>query len=407
MQVTLKRSLSPILITFYGLGTILGAGIYVLIGEVAATAGLYMPLSFLIASLIAGFSAFSFAELSSRYPKSAGEALYTQEAFGHRLLSTTVGIMVIAIGVISAATISRGFAGYLHVFLDIPDWLALSVLIIGLGLVACWGISESAALIFLMTTIELFGLLYILWIGGGVLAELPARLPEMIPPWELTSWAAVFSGAFLAFYAYIGFEDMVNVAEEVRNPQVNMPLAIISCLVISSILYMAVALVAVLSLPLEKLAGSQAPLALLYEHKTGSSPTLITLISLFAVTNGALVQIIMGARVLYGLSSRGWLPESLGRINSRTRTPLRATFLLTTLILVMALWLPLVTLARLTSLVTLVVFTCINMALIVIKGRKPRPDNCIIVPIWVPWIGFIISCMMILLELAGNFFRGC
>ncbi len=403
MKVTLKRSLSPILIIFYGLGTILGAGIYVLIGEVATTAGLYMPLAFLIASFIAGFSAFSFAELSSRYPKSAGEALYTQKAFGHRLLSTAVGVMVIAIGVISAATISRGFAGYLHVFFDIPDWLALSVLIIGLGLVACWGISESATLIFLMTTIELFGLLYILWIGGGVLAELPARLPEMIPPWERASWAAVFSGAFLAFYAYIGFEDMVNVAEEVRNPQTNMPLAIISCLVITSILYMAVALVAVLSLPLEKLAGSQAPLALLYEHKTGSSPTLITLISLFAVTNGALVQIIMGARVLYGLSSRGWLPESLGTINSRTRTPLRATFLLTTLILVMALWLPMVTLARLTSLVTLVVFSCINMALIVIKGRKPRQGNCMTVPIWVPWIGFVISCIMILLELAGRF----
>lgn len=403
MKVTLKRSLSPILIIFYGLGTILGAGIYVLIGEVATTAGLYMPLAFLIASFIAGFSAFSFAELSSRYPKSAGEALYTQKAFGHRLLSTAVGVMVIAIGVISAATISRGFAGYLHVFFDIPDWLVLSVLIIGLGLVACWGISESATLIFLMTTIELFGLLYILWIGGGVLAELPARLPEMIPPWERASWAAVFSGAFLAFYAYIGFEDMVNVAEEVRNPQTNMPLAIISCLVITSILYMAVALVAVLSLPLEKLAGSQAPLALLYEHKTGSSPTLITLISLFAVTNGALVQIIMGARVLYGLSSRGWLPESLGTINSRTRTPLRATFLLTTLILVMALWLPMVTLARLTSLVTLVVFSCINMALIVIKGRKPRQGNCMTVPIWVPWIGFVISCIMILLELAGRF----
>ena len=404
MPVTLKRSLSPFLITFYGLGTILGAGIYVLVGEVAATAGLYTPLAFLIASLIAGFSAFSFAELSSRFPKSAGEALYTQEAFGRRLLSTTVGVMVISIGVISAATISRGFAGYLHVFIDLPDRLVLCCLIIGLGLVACWGISESVTVISLMTSIELFGLLYILWVSGDALTELPARLPEMIPPWELTSWTAVFSGAFLAFYAYIGFEDMVNVAEEVKNPQTNMPLAIISCLVITSILYMAVALVAVLSMPLENLAGSHAPLALLYQYKTGAAPTLITLVSLFAVTNGALVQIIMGARVLYGLSKQGWLPESLGRINSRTRTPLRATFLLTTLILIMALWLPLVTLARLTSLVTLAVFACINMALIVIKRRDPNPQNCMIVPLWLPWIGFFLSCMMILLELVRRFF---
>ncbi len=405
MPVTLKRSLSPLLITFYGLGTILGAGIYVLVGEVAATAGLYTPLAFLIASFVAAFSAFSFAELSSRFPKSAGEALYTQEAFGRRLLSTTVGILVITIGVISAATMSRGFTGYLHIFIDVPDWLALCCLIIGLGLVACWGISESVTTISLITSIELFGLLYILWIGSDSLAQLPARLPEMIPPWEPTSWVAVVSGAFLAFYAYIGFEDMVNVAEEVRNPQTNMPLAIISCLVITSLLYIAVALVALLSLPLENLAGSHAPLALLYQYKTGNAPTLITLISLFAVSNGALVQIILGARVLYGLSSQGWLPESLGRVNPRTRTPLRATFLVTSLILIMALWLPLVTLARLTSLVTLAVFACINMALIVIKGRDPRPENSMIVPIWVPWIGFFISCSMIIMELGRQILR--
>lgn len=404
MPVALKRSLSPLLIIFYGLGTILGAGIYVLVGEVAATAGLYTPLAFLIASLIAGFSAFSFAELSSRFPKSAGEALYTQEAFGNRILSTTVGVMVISIGVISAATISRGLTGYLNVFIDIPDWLALCSLIIGLGLIACWGISESVTTISLMTSIELFGLLYILWVCGDSLAEFPARLPEMLPPWKTASWVAVFSGAFLAFYAYIGFEDMVNVAEEVRNPQKNMPLAIISCLVITSLLYMAVALVAVLSLPHEDLAGSSAPLALLYQQKTGSAPTLITLISLFAVSNGALVQIIMGARVLYGLSNQGWLPESLGRINAITRTPLRATFLITALILIMALWLPLVTLARLTSFVTLTVFACINMALIVIKGRTPKAENCLIIPLWVPWIGFFISIIMILMELTTQFF---
>lgn len=404
MQVTLKRSLSPFLIIFYGLGTILGAGIYVLVGEVAATAGLYTPLAFLIASGIAGFSAFSFAELSSRFPRSAGEALYTQKAFGRRLLSTTVGLLVVSIGVISAATISRGFAGYLHIFINLPDWLVLSCLIITLGLVACWGISESVTTISLMTFLELFGLCYILWVGGDALARLPARLPEMIPPWKTADWATVFSGAFLAFYAYIGFEDMVNVAEEVRNPRTSMPLAIISCLVITSILYMAVALVAVLSLPMEKLAGSHAPLALLYQHETGTAPTLITLVSLFAVTNGALVQIIMGARVLYGLSSQGWLPECIGRVNPRTRTPLRATVLLTTLILSMALWQPLVTLARLTSLVTLTVFVCINLALIVIKGRDPRPENCMVVPVWVPWAGFFISCTMIFLELVHSFF---
>ena len=399
MPDKLKRTLSLPLITFYGLGTILGAGIYVLIGEVAAKAGFYMPLAFLTASFIAGFSAFSFAELSSRFPRSAGESFYTQAAFGRRLLSTTVGVMVIGVGVVSAATISRGFIGYLHVFFDFPDWLALSSLIIGLGLVACWGISESVTAISLMTFIELSGLLYVLWIGGDSLADLPARLPDMIPPPATAEWFTVFGGAFLAFYAFIGFEDMVNVAEEVRKPQWNMPVAIILCLVISTTLYIGVSLVAVLSLPMETLAGSHAPLALLHQFKTGTAPTFITLVSLFAITNGALVQIILGARVLYGLSDQGWLPPSLGKVNPRTRTPLRATGLITTIILGMALWLPLVTLARITSLITLMIFACVNMALIVIKRRDPGPEDVLLVPVWVPWIALFITCAMIIMEL--------
>ena len=399
MPDQLKRSLSLPLITFYGLGSILGAGIYVLIGEVAAKAGFYTPLAFLVASFIAGFSAFSFAELSSRFPKSAGESLYTQAAFGRRLLSTTVGIMVIAVGIVSAATISRGFIGYLHVFFEFPDWLALSCLIIGLGLVACWGISESVTAISLLTIIELSGLLYVLWIGRDSLASLPARLPDMIPPLEMAGWSSVFSGAFLAFYAFIGFEDMVNVAEEVRKPRWNLPIAIIVCFVISTTLYIAVALVAVLSLPMEILAGSHAPLALLHQFKTGTAPMFITLVSLFAITNGALVQIILGSRVLYGLSDQGWLPPCLGKVNPRTRTPLRATCLITAIILCMALWLPMVTLARITSLITLLIFTCVNTALIVIKRRDSRPEGIFVVPMWVPCVAIFINCLMIILEL--------
>ena len=150
---------------------------------------------------------------------------------------------------------------------------------------------------------------------------------------------------------------------------------------------------------MEILAGSHAPLALLHQFKTGTAPMFITLVSLFAITNGALVQIILGSRVLYGLSDQGWLPPCLGKVNLRTRTPLRATCLITAIILCMALWLPLVTLARLTSLITLIIFSCVNMALIVIKRRDPRPEGIIIVPIWVPCIAFFINCVMIILEL--------
>ncbi|MBC8316481.1 MAG: amino acid permease [Desulfobulbaceae bacterium] len=395
----LKRSLSLPLITFYGLGTILGAGIYVLIGEVAAEAGFHAPLSFLLASFIAGFSAFSFAELSSRYPKSAGPALYMHSAFGFQLLSTVVGILVISIGVISAAAISKGFTGYLHVFFDFPDWLAISGIVISLGLIAIWGINESVFTISLMTTIELLGLLIIIWIGKDSLLLLPERMPEMLPPSDLREWPTIFSGAILAFYAFIGFEDMVSVAEEIKEPKKNLPRAIIISLFVTTFLYITIALIAILAMPIDQLAGSHAPLAMLYQYKTGSPPTLITLISLFAVINGALVQIIMGSRVLYGLSSQGWLPAAIGKIHPRTRTPVRATLLLTAIILVMALWLPLVTLARITSLITLAVFACINAALLVIKRREGTPMGVQTYPGWIPLAGLFTSSLIIFLEL--------
>src|SRR4030067_1079165 len=137
--VTLKRSLSLWLITFYGLGTILGAGIYVLIGKVAANAGLYAPVSFLVAALLAGFSAFSYAELSARFPKSAGEAGYVEEGRPRRGLSILVGGLIILPGIVSAATIANGFVGYLHVFVTIPDWLAPTAVGVGVGALAALG----------------------------------------------------------------------------------------------------------------------------------------------------------------------------------------------------------------------------------------------------------------------------
>ena len=398
-EIKLKRSLSLPLITFYGIGTILGAGIYVLIGEVAAKAGMFTPLSFICASFIAAFSAFSFAELSSRLPKSAGEAFYMQVAFKRRTISTAVGVMVVSIGVISAAAIVRGFTGYLQVFVQVPDWLAISCLVCLLGSVAIWGIMESAVTISIVTIIEISGLLIIVWVGADSLQGLPARMPELIPPLSWQSCSSVFAGAILAFYAFIGFEDMVNVAEEVRKPEINLPVAIILSLVITTVLYIIVSMVAILSLPLEKLAGSKAPLALIYEYKTGNSPSFIALISLFAVTNGALVQIIMASRVLYGLGKQGWLPSCLAGVNTVTRTPFLATILVTGTVLMLALWLPLVTLAHITSFVTLAVFACINGALIVIKRRDPQPVKAVTYPGWIPFAGLFSSSGVIILEL--------
>ncbi|MDX1486655.1 MAG: amino acid permease, partial [Acidiferrobacterales bacterium] len=354
--VQLKRSLSLPLITFYGIGTIVGAGIYVLIGEVAGLAGIYAPVAFALAALIAGFSAFSYAELSARYPRSAGEAVYVDAAFHRPLLSALTGWAVVLIGIVSAATIANGFVGYLHLFVQVPEGLAISSLVVALGLLAIWGISESVWVATVITVLELLGLLMVLFLAGDSLAQLPHRWSELVPALESTPWVGIVLGAFIAFYAFIGFEDMVNVAEEVKNPQRNLPLAIILALFITSGIYILIALTAVLAVPPEVLSQSKAPLATLIEEAGNHSPVSIGLISLIAVVNGALIQIIMASRVVYGMAQQHAAPTTFAVVNPKTQTPIRATVLIIIAVLTLALWLPLVKLATITSFITLMVF---------------------------------------------------
>jgi amino acid transporter len=251
----------------------------------------------------------------------------------------------------------------------------------------------------LITLVEVGGLILVLLVAGDSLGELPARLPELIPPADASVWHGILLGAFIAFYAFIGFEDMVNVAEEVKNPTRILPLAIIIAIVVSTILYLLVSLVAVLALPPAELAQSRAPLALIYERATGSAPVLISLISIFAVVNGALIQIIMAARVLYGMSREGWLHGAFGRVHPRTQTPLLSTMLVTLVVLILALWLPLVTLAKATSFIILVVFALINLALVRIKRREPRPNGIKVYPVWIPVAGFVSTTAFVLFQL--------
>ncbi len=396
--VTLKRSLSLLLITYYGLGNILGAGIYVLVGKVAGYAGMLVPLSFLGASLLAALTALSYAELSSRYPLSAGEAVYLHGAFAIPSLSMLVGILIIFAGIVSAATIVRGFVGYFQVLVDVPGFLVMVVLVTGLGGLAAWGIVESVRAAAIITLLEIVGLLLIIGVASPSLSELPARRREWALPMDPAIWQGIFVGAFLAFYAFIGFEDMVNVAEEVRDPVRNMPRAILLVLGVSTILYFAVGFACVLVVPPGELARSDAPLALVYQRATGGDPVLISVISSLAVTNGALIQIIMCSRVCYGLSRQGWLPEVLGRIHTVTRTPLIATALISAAILIMALWLPIETLAKATSFLILVVFALINLALWRIKQREPRPVGVFLVSSWVPIAGFAASALFVLYQ---------
>jgi len=395
----LRRVLSLPLITFYGLGTILGAGIYVLVGKIAGVAGFYAPLAFLIAAAVAALSGFSYAELTSRYPRAGGESIYIQEGLGVRALSTLVGLMVALAGLVSAATITHGFVGYLDVFVALPATPVIIVVVFALGALAIWGILESAWAAAIATMVEIAGLLLIIAVASPSLASLPARWPELLPSTDAAAWSGIMLGAFLAFYAFIGFEDMANVAEEVQDAERNLPRAILISLVIATSLYLLVALVAVLSLPPAQLAASAAPLALIFEHSTGYSPILIAAISLFAVVNGALIQIIMASRMLYGMSAAGWLPGVFAQVSARTGTPVVATVAAASGVLLFALALPLATLAKATSTIVLVVFALVNLALIRIKRRDPAPAGARVYAGWIPWGGLLLSLALLAFHL--------
>lgn len=375
MTSKLKSTISFPNAVFYWLGTIIGAWIYVLVGKVALQSWMYAPISFLIASLLAIFSALSYAELSSRFPQAAWAALYVQRSFGKVWLCRLTWGLIFLSWLISAWVMANGFAAYFSEFFgQVPLWWSALWIVTLLTVIALLWINLSSIIITGTTIISLLGLFMVLWVARWWLADLPARFGELVPTalsgdivWWILLWA------FLAFYAYIWFEDLANVAEEVKNPRKTMPKTIITIMVISTILYVLVALVAVLGMPLSELTVSDRPLAVLYENVTGTSPWIISLIALFSVVNGILVQILMTSRLLYGMWSEWWLPKRLSYVHPRTNVPLVSTLLVFVVIALFTLFFPLEALASYTSLVILSAFSLVNIGLLIIK-RKERKD---------------------------------
>ncbi|MDH3343424.1 MAG: APC family permease, partial [Gammaproteobacteria bacterium] len=195
---------------------------------------------------------------------------------------------------------------------------------------------------------------------------------------------------------------MVNVAEEVNNPQRNMPRAILLAVIISTLLYAGVAIVAVLLVEPQQLATSSAPLADVYTAATGKPPVMVSMIGVFAVVNGALIQMIMASRLLYGMGSRQWLPAWFAKIHIATRTPLNSTVVIAFLILFFATLFPMVTLAEITSSLILIVFALINLALIKIKKKQPAPDGVRVFSVWVPRLGFATAILFLTLNVIRN-----
>lgn len=398
-KFSLKREVTLFLLIFYGLGNILGAGIYVLVGKISGIAGVFTPFSFIIACIVVLFTALSYAELSSRFPYSAGEALYAKEAFNSKYLSIIIGITIAASGILSSATILHGFNGYISNFIELPTYLTSIIVLIILCIISILGISHSVKFAAFLTLIEIFGLLLIIYVGVDNIPMKDINIQEFIPPFEISVWYTISLGAFLAFYAFIGFEDMVNIAEEVKDPTVTMPKAIIISLIVSTLIYIAVATVCILAVEPDILSQSNAPLADVYTTLTKKDPLLLSFIGMFAVINGALIQIIMVSRLLYGMGVNNWLPSFFSNVNEKTRTPIFSIVFSSVTILIFTLWLPILTLASLTSFLIFIVFTLMNVALIKIKINDPHPTGIIIYSMWIPAFGIVVNITMILIQL--------
>lgn len=371
-QNALRRSLSQTQMVLYGLGTTVGAGIYALIGEIAGIAGHWAPWSFLLAAALAAFTALSFAELSARYPKAAGAALYVQNGFDSERLALVVGILVIVAGTVSSAALLNGFVGYLQEFIALPRTAVILMAALLLGLIALWGIAESVWIAGLISVIEVAGLIWITSLSATAIEFGQVNVNLLIPDFSLHSFSLIAGGAVLAFYAYIGFEDMVEVAEEVRDVTRTLPRAILLTLGLSSLIYVVLVTSTILATGPELLAGSSAPLADVYRSLTGNDPITISLIGLFAIINGALIQIIMASRVLYGLASRGQIPQWFARVNGRTRTPVLATITAASTTLLLALSGSLALLAEMTAVTMLCIFALVNLALYRLTRKQAR-----------------------------------
>jgi amino acid transporter len=366
MTKALQRRLGTGLLTAYGVGVMVGAGIYVLVGTVVGHAGIWAPLAFLLAGIVALFSALSYAEFATRLPEAAGQAAYIETGFSSRRLGVVAGLAIALTGVISAAAVLRGGVGYLVVFLDRPE----PILIAAIGL----------------TLVEVAGLLAVV-VAGFLSAPGPdwtslTGLPEV----PVAGIAAAIS---LSVFAFIGFEDLTNMAEEAKEPMRAMPRAILWSLFITAALYMLVSLAAVRVAPHAELRSSEQPVALIWERATGNSAVFLSAIAVAAALNGVLAQIVMASRVLFGLGRRTWLLEPFAQAHPRFGTPVRATVLVGAAVVGAALLLPVETLAEATATVLLAVFAAVNAALIRLHARVPQAPFR--VPAWVPWAGLLAA----------------
>ena len=399
-KVRLKRDLGLFEATTYGVGIILGAGIYVLIGEAAEMGGNAMWISFLIAALLALFTGLSYCELSSMFPKESAEYVYTKRAFKSGFLSFLIGWVVLVSGIVAAATVALGFAGYFAQLFG-GELVPIAVLLILiLSLLNFWGIKESARFNVVFTLTEAAGLVLIIILGIPYLGSVNyLTTPQGILPMGISG---LLAASALIFFAYIGFEDMANIAEETKGARKTIPKALIYSVLISTILYILVAISSVSVIPWEALASSSAPLVSVAAQAIGpGAGILMSMIALFATMNTVLITLIVGSRMLYGMASESSLPGAISRIHGKRRTPWISILIIMAFTMLAATIGDIKTVASITDVSVFIAFIFVNLSLIWLRFREPgirrpfrMPLNIGKFPV-LAFLGFLISLFMI------------
>ena len=373
----LKRHMGLFQLTMYGVGLILGAGIYVLIGEAVGFAGDSVWIAFILGSSVALFAGFSYAELSSIFPRAAAEYVFVKNAFKSNFFAFLIGWLTSITSIITAATVSLGFGGYFAEFVDIPIIISAIGLLVVLSIVNFVGIRESAWTNTIFTIIEASGLILIIVIGFTF--SNPEQVNYLESPSGFTGVVIAF---VLIFFAFIGFEDMANIAEEVKKPKKTIPRAIILSVVISGIIYILVSLAVVRVVNWEEIATSAAPMALVAEKGLGAEANiLLSSIALFAITNTVLITLVAGARMFYGMAREKVFPQILKRVHFKTKTPWIAVIVILVASIAFTLIGDIVIVANIAVFAIVITFASINLAVIVLRYTEPDIERKFRIPI--------------------------
>jgi APA family basic amino acid/polyamine antiporter len=405
----LKRGIGPWLLLFFVLGDIVGAGIYALVGEVGALVGGAIWAAFLAAFFLAIFTASSYAELVTKYPRAGGSATYVNNAFRNPFVSFMVAFAVMASGITSACTLTLAFSGdYLAQFISVPIIGAALVFMVLVGLINFYGISESVRINVILTCVEITGLVLIVVIGAAALAGGhgdPGRAFEFKEGTSVLT--ALLAGTVLAFYALIGFDDSVNVAEETQHPSRNYPRAIFGALLLAGFVYLLVTFTASMVVPTATLADSSGPLLEVVKAGPIAIPTqLFAAIALLAVSNGALINMIMASRIIYGMGDQGVMPTVFSRVHPGRRTPWVSIIFTTVIALLVLIAIgrndeALATLGSTTVVLLLLAFVMVNIAVLVLRQDEVGHEH-FRTPTIFPILGAVVAAGLLIYQAVSD-----